>query len=301
MGVVCVARQPIGNQHAGNKSDMELTDRLVVELIESVKQVLKRETSERLREVYLVGDIDKDSARQVIERMRELVNDNTRPITLYLNTAGGNVTDGLAVHDSIREIVSRGCEVTIVVQGMAYSMGSVLLQAASVGRRLAFPHAWIMIHEPAKWAGWQSTTAAQHHLDRLRQMQDQIYRILAKRSGRPLKQIIRDTRRNDFYLDARRALAYGLIDAIVESAADADTDLVARSEPLRHGQRPEEPNTARVAAAGEDQAARPDPADARPTNGRPPTWGRSANRPLRPSVKSPTPSARRRTQSRHPH
>ena len=67
---------------------MELTDRLVVELIESVKQVLKRETSERLREVYLVGDIDKDSARQVIERMRELVNDNTRPITLYLNTAG---------------------------------------------------------------------------------------------------------------------------------------------------------------------------------------------------------------------
>ena len=151
---------------------MELTDRLVVELIESVKQVLKRETSERLREVYLVGDIDKDSARQVIERMRELVNDNTRPITLYLNTAGGNVTDGLAVHDSIREIVSRGCEVTIVVQGMAYSMGSVLLQAASVGRRLAFPHAWIMIHEPAKWAGWQSTTAAQHHLDRLRQMQD---------------------------------------------------------------------------------------------------------------------------------
>ena len=88
---------------------MELTDRLVVELIESVKQVLKREASERLREVYLVGDIDKDSARQVIERMRELVNDNTRPITLYLNTAGGNVTDGLAVHDSIREIVSRGC------------------------------------------------------------------------------------------------------------------------------------------------------------------------------------------------
>jgi ATP-dependent Clp protease, protease subunit len=246
---------------------MELTDRLVVELIESVKQVLKRESSERLREVYLVGDIDKDSARQVIERMRELVNDNTRPITLYLNTAGGNVTDGLAVHDSIREIVSRGCEVTIVVQGMAYSMGSVLLQAASFGRRLAFPHAWIMIHEPAKWAGWQSTTAAQHHLDRLRQMQDQIYRILAKRSGRPLKQIIRDTRRNDFYLDARKALAYGLIDAIVESAADAD--VIGPSEPLRHGQRPHEPNTTRVAAAGGEQAPRPDHPDPSPTDGRP--------------------------------
>src|SRR4029453_8565336 len=151
---------------------MERTDRLVSELIESVKQVLKRESLERLREVYLVGDIDKDSARQVIERMREFANENSRPITLYLNTAGGNVTDGLAIHDSIREIVSRCCEVTIVVQGMVYSRGSVLLQAASDGRRLAFPHSWMMIHEPAKWAGWQSTTAAQQHLERLGQVQD---------------------------------------------------------------------------------------------------------------------------------
>jgi ATP-dependent protease ClpP protease subunit len=73
-----------------------------------------------------------------------------------------------------------------------------------------------MIHEPAKWAGWQSTTAAAQHLERLRQMQDQIYQILASRAHRPLKQIIKDTKRTDFYLDARRALAYGMIDAIVE-------------------------------------------------------------------------------------
>ena len=98
-----------------------------------------------------------------------------------------------------------GSRVTIVVQGMAYSMGSVVLQAASPGRRWAFPHSWIMIHEPAKWAGWQSTTAAAQHLDRLKQMQDQIYRILAVRSGKPLRQIIRDTKRTDFYLDAAHA------------------------------------------------------------------------------------------------
>src|ERR671919_2587684 len=193
----------------------ELTDRLVSELIDSVKQVLKREASERLRELYLVGDIDKDLARHLIERLRELANDSTRPITIYLNTAGGNVTDGLAIHDSIREVVARGIEVTIVVQGMAYSMGSIVLQAASDGRRLAFPHSWIMIHEPAKWAGWQSTTAAAQHLERLKQMQDQIYRILSSRSGKPLRQIIRDTKRNDFYLDAQKALDYGLIDAVV--------------------------------------------------------------------------------------
>src|SRR5438874_312606 len=193
----------------------ELSDRLVAELIDAVRQVLRKESSERLRDVYLIGDIEKDTARTCIERLRELANDSNRTITLYINSAGGNVTDGLAIHDSIRHVISRGIEVTIVVQGMAYSMGSIVLQAASEGRRLAFPHSWIMIHEPAKWAGWQSTTAAAQHLERLKQMQDQNYKILSSRSGKPLRQIIRDTKRTDLYLDAQRAVDYGLIDAIV--------------------------------------------------------------------------------------
>ena len=193
----------------------ELSDRLIAELVEAVRAQLRKESAERLRDVYLVGDIEKDAARACIERLRELAHDNNRPITLFINSAGGNVTDGLAIHDSVRHIISRGIEVTIIVQGMAYSMGSIVLQAASEGRRLAFPHSWIMIHEPAKWAGWQSTTAAAQHLERLKQMQDQIYNILSARSGKPLRQIIRDTKRTDFYLDARKALEYGLVDAVV--------------------------------------------------------------------------------------
>jgi ATP-dependent Clp protease protease subunit len=193
----------------------EFSERLVGELIDAVKAALKREQSERLRDVYLVGDIDKDTARAAIERIRELASDGDGPITLYLNTAGGNVTDGLALHDAILQVVAEGREVSVVVQGMAYSMGSVVLQAASPGKRLCFPHSWIMIHEPAKWAGWQSTTAAAQHLERLKQMQSQIYRILSARSGKPLRQIIRDTKRNDFYLDAPKALEYGLVDRIL--------------------------------------------------------------------------------------
>jgi ATP-dependent Clp protease protease subunit len=179
----------------------EFSERLLHELVEGVKQLLHKEAADRLRDVYLIGDIEKDSARGVIERLRELASESARPITLYINSAGGNVTDGLAIHDTIRQLVAHDIEVTIVVQGMAYSMGSVVLQAASPGRRVAFPHSWIMIHEPAKWAGWQSTSAAAQHLDRLKQMQAQIYRILAARSGRPLSKIIRDTKRTDFYLD----------------------------------------------------------------------------------------------------
>jgi ATP-dependent protease ClpP protease subunit len=95
-------------------------------------------------------------------------------------------------------------QITVIVQGMAYSMGSVVLQAASPAGGWPFHISWIMIHEPAKWAGWQSTTAAAQHLDRLKQMQSQIYRILptgpagrcARSSGTPSG--------TDFYLDAAR-------------------------------------------------------------------------------------------------
>jgi ATP-dependent Clp protease, protease subunit len=192
-----------------------ISDRLVTELVDAVKDAIKKEDSERLRDVYLIGDLDRDAAKGGIQRLRELAADSSRPVTIYLNTPGGNVTDGLAIHDVIRQLVAQGLDIAIVVQGMAYSMGSVVLQAASPGRRLAYQHSWIMIHEPAKWAGWQSTTAAAQHLDRLKQMQNQIYRILADRSRKPLKQIIRDTKRNDFYLDAMRAREYGLIDEII--------------------------------------------------------------------------------------
>jgi ATP-dependent Clp protease protease subunit len=201
---------------------------MVGELIDAVKAALKKDQAERVRDVYLVGDIDKDSARAAIERIRELSVDGPAPITLYLNTAGGNVTDGLALHDAIAQVVAEGHEVAVVVQGMAYSMGSVVLLAASPGRRLCFPHSWIMIHEPAKWAGWQSTTAAAQHLERLKQMQSQIYRILAARSGRPLRQIIRDTKRTDLYLDASKALEYGLIDKIL-GVTHASTPVAAET------------------------------------------------------------------------
>jgi ATP-dependent Clp protease protease subunit len=208
----------------------EINDRLLNELIDAVKDVVRKEQAERLRDVYLIGDIEKDSAKAAIERLRELANDSRKPITLYMNSAGGNVTDGLALHDAIQQIVSRDIEVTIVVQGMAYSMGSVVLQAASPGRRLSFPHSWIMIHEPAKWAGWQSTTAAAQHLDRLKQMQSQIYQILAARSGKPLRQIIRDTRRVDFYLDAWKAQEYRLIDEVIGAAKNPATEEALNAE-----------------------------------------------------------------------
>ena len=235
----------------------DFPDRLVSELIDAVKTALKKEQSQRLRDVYLIGDIEKDLARHVIERLRELANEGRGPINVYVNTAGGNVTDGLAIHDAIQQLVNAGFDISVTVQGMAYSMGSVVLQAASPGRRFSFPHSWIMIHEPAKWAGWQSTTAAAQHLDRLKQMQSQIYRILSARSGRPLRQIIRDTKRTDFYLDASKALEYGLIDKVLGVAHDS-TPVLAEVQP--------ETRSEAAAAASPDQ---PTDAPARLNEGEP--------------------------------
>jgi ATP-dependent Clp protease, protease subunit len=238
----------------------DLSDRLIVELVDAVRAQLRREQADRLRDVYLIGDIEKDAARSCIERLRELAHDNTRPITLYINSAGGNVTDGLAIHDSIRQVISQGVEVTIIVQGMAYSMGSIVLQAASEGRRFSFPHSWIMIHEPAKWAGWQSTTAAAQHLERLKQMQDQIYNILSARSGKPLRQIIRDTKRNDFYLDAHKAREYGLIDEIVPGELKArEPRAVDLLEPVDRKAAPPPPDAPveETPAAARESGARP--------------------------------------------
>ena len=231
----------------------ELSDRLIAELVDAVRTQLRKEQHDRLRDVYLIGDIEKDTARTCIERLRELANDNAQPITLFVNSAGGNVTDGLAIHDVVRHIISRGIEVTIIVQGMAYSMGSIVLQAASEGRRLAFPHSWIMIHEPAKWAGWQSTTAAAQHLERLKQMQDQIYKILSSRSGKPLRQIIRDTKRTDFYLDAQSALDYGLIDAVVAGELPAPKSAAVDQ---KEGTAPPEPLAAPLAEAAQEMPGR---------------------------------------------
>ncbi|MEO6238753.1 MAG: ATP-dependent Clp protease proteolytic subunit [Vicinamibacterales bacterium] len=218
----------------------EFNERLLNELVDAVKEIVHKEESARLRDVYLIGDIEKDTARIAIEKIRELANANRKPITVYVNSAGGNVTDGLAIHDVIQHLVATGIEVTIVVQGMAYSMGSVVLQAASPGRRLAYPHSWIMIHEPAKWAGWQSTTAAAQHLDRLKQMQTQIYRIMAERSGKPLRQIIRDTKRVDFYLDAWNAKEYGLIDAVLGLSTAPTADKDAAEDPAGENAPPAE-------------------------------------------------------------
>ena len=146
----------------------------------------------------------KTVARTTIERLRELANDNSKPINLYINSAGGNVTDGLALHDAIQAAGRGGVQVSDHRAGDGLFDG---VGRPSGGKPRPAPVVSALLdHDPRarQVGGLAIDNAAAQHLDRLKQMQNQIYQIMSARSGRSLKQIIRDTRRVDFYLDAWR-------------------------------------------------------------------------------------------------
>ncbi len=167
------------------------------------------------RKIFLWGEVSDKSAKDVTEKLLYLEADAPgKPITFYINTPGGSVTAGLAVYDTIKMISS---EVTVVVTGLAASMGSILLSAPKKGNRLLYPHSKVLIHQPLI-AGQFTGPAVDIHIfaQDMEKTRDELNRILAEASGQPMDKIVEDTDR-DFYLNAEEAIAYGLADRIVES------------------------------------------------------------------------------------
>ncbi|MDR0678800.1 MAG: ATP-dependent Clp protease proteolytic subunit [Puniceicoccales bacterium] len=165
------------------------------------------------RKVFLWGPVDDDSARAVVEKLLFLDLEKPGvPITFYINTPGGCVTSGMAIYDTIRLLSS---PVTVVVMGMAASMGSILLCAAEKGRRLLYPGARVLIHQPLIqgqiYAPAVDLNIQAAEMERTR---EEMNVILARSSGQPIEKIQRDTDR-DFFLNAQEAIDYGLADAIV--------------------------------------------------------------------------------------
>jgi ATP-dependent Clp protease protease subunit len=166
------------------------------------------------RKIFLWGAVTDETAKDITEKLLYL--EATAPgkdITFYINTPGGSITAGMAVYDTIRLITS---PVTVVVTGMAASMGSILLSAAPKGRRLLYPHSRVLIHQPlisGRMIGPASDINIQ--AQEMEKLRAELNQILATASGQPLERINRDTDR-DFYLTAREAIEYGLADRIVD-------------------------------------------------------------------------------------
>ena len=168
------------------------------------------------RIIFLSEDVNSASASLVIAQMLFLESeDPDKEISLYINSPGGSVTDGLGIVDTINYIK---CPVTTICIGMAASMGAVLLASGEKGKRFATPNSEILIHQPL--IGGQGggisgqATEIKIHADQMIKTREKLNKILSERTGQPLV-IERDTER-DHYMTAEEALKYGLIDGIMD-------------------------------------------------------------------------------------
>lgn len=136
--------------------------------------------------------------------------DPKEDIKLYLNTPGGSVTAGLAMHDTMQLIAP---DVSTVCTGIAASMGAVLISAGAKGKRFALPHSRIMIHQPSGGMQGQSRDM-EISLKLIMSMKEELYTILANNTGKTFEQIEKDSDR-DFWMKASEAVEYGIIDEIL--------------------------------------------------------------------------------------
>jgi ATP-dependent Clp protease protease subunit len=135
-----------------------------------------------------------------------------KDIFLYINSPGGSVTSGLAIYDTM-QYVKPG--VSTICMGQAASMAAVLLAGGAKGKRFALPHTRILLHQPLlQGLGGQATDIGIHAKDILR-LRARLNEILAGHTGQPVEKINLDTER-DFILEASEALAYGLVDRVIE-------------------------------------------------------------------------------------
>jgi ATP-dependent Clp protease protease subunit len=163
------------------------------------------------RIIFMAQEIDETLADLVMAQLIFLeYEDADKDITIYINSPGGMVSAGLAIYDTIQFIKPH---VSTICIGQAASMAAILLAAGAKGKRYALPNSRIMLHQPAGGAGGQATDIAIHAKEIMR-IKETLNSILVKHTGQPMDAIRKDTDRN-FFMDAKEAMAYGIIDEIL--------------------------------------------------------------------------------------
>lgn len=164
------------------------------------------------RIIFLGEEVTDVSANLIAAQLLFLESEDPgKDIHLYINSPGGSVTAGMVIYDTMQYIK---CDVSTICMGLAASMGAFLLAGGAKGKRMALPNAEIMIHQPSGGAQGQATEidiVAQQIL----KTRHKLNSILAQNTGQTLENIARDTER-DNYMTAQEAMAYGLIDSVIE-------------------------------------------------------------------------------------
>ena len=163
------------------------------------------------RIIMLCEEVNDASASLVVAQLLYLEGqDPDKDISLYINSPGGSVTAGLAIYDTMQYIK---CDVSTICIGMAASMGAFLLSSGAKGKRLALPNSEIMIHQPMGVMQGQ-VTDIKIHAERYLRIKENLNKMLADNTGKPLEIIQRDTERDNF-MSAQEAMEYGLIDKVI--------------------------------------------------------------------------------------
>ncbi len=164
------------------------------------------------RIIVLSDEVNDQTASVVIAQLLYLESqDDTKDISLYINSPGGSVTAGMAIYDTMNYIK---CDVSTICMGMAASMGAFLLSSGAKGKRICLPNSEVMIHQPLGQAQGQATDIL-IRADLIKRTRDNLNKILAENTGKSIEEIARDTERDNF-MTAQEALEYGLIDKIID-------------------------------------------------------------------------------------
>ncbi|MDA3846994.1 MAG: ATP-dependent Clp endopeptidase proteolytic subunit ClpP [Vallitaleaceae bacterium] len=165
------------------------------------------------RIIFLGEEVNATTASLIVAQLLFLeAEDPEKVINIYINSPGGSITAGMAIFDTMNYIKP---DVSTICIGMAASMGAFLLAGGAKGKRFALPNAEIMIHQPL--GGTQGQAAdIKIHADRIIAMREKLNQILSERTGQDIETISRDTDRDNFKT-ADEALAYGLIDKVIEN------------------------------------------------------------------------------------
>ncbi len=185
--------------------------------------IFSRLLKERI--IFIGSPIDDHVSSLVIAQMLFLSSeDPNKDIYLYINSPGGSVSAGLAIYDTMQFVKP---DVSTICIGMAASMAQVLLCAGAKGKRYALPNSRILMHQPMGGAQGQATDIEIYTKEMLR-IRDVLFGIIAKHTGKDIKTIRKDADR-DNYMSAEEALAYGIIDKILEKAPEK-TETESKSE-----------------------------------------------------------------------
>jgi ATP-dependent Clp protease protease subunit len=168
------------------------------------------------RSVELWGPVDDKSAKEVVTKMRLLDADKPgEEIKFFINSPGGIVTSGMVIYDTMKMLKS---PVSTICMGLAASMGSILLSGGVKGRRFVYPHSEIMIHQPSIGGYMQGVSIdLEITAKQTRRVKEISARILADNCGKKFEQIMKDFDR-DYWLDAKEAIEYGIVDHVYEKA-----------------------------------------------------------------------------------